>query len=97
MLPPEQQRKLFHAEFHRALISAVRSMPSNLISLTCGVETKEQRAGNGESQDPDDGDHHKNSFPGAMGGVVQDRHHHGRVPADRLQVTVCSRSAEAVQ
>lgn len=77
--------------------AAVRSTPSNLISLTCGVETEQQRAGNGEGQHPDDGNHHKNSLPGAMGGVVQDRHHHGRVPAERVQVTVCSKSADAVQ
>lgn len=71
-------------------------MPSHLLSLTCGVETEQQRAGNGEGQDPNDGNHHKNSLPGAMGGVVQDRHHHGRVPAGRVQVTVCSKSADAL-
>lgn len=32
-----------------------------------------------------------------MGGVVQDRHHHSRVPAERVRVTECSKSADAVQ
>lgn len=32
-----------------------------------------------------------------MGGVVQDGHHHGRVPAERRHLTVSSKSADAGQ
>lgn len=53
-----------------------------VVDLTCGVETKQQGTGNGEGQDPHSGNHHENSPPWAMGGVVQNGHHHCGVPAD---------------
>lgn len=54
----------------------------NPVDLTCGVEAKQQGTRHGESQDPHSGNHHQNPLPGAMGGVVQDRHHHCGVPAE---------------
>lgn len=54
----------------------------NVIELTCGVEAKQQGTGDGKGQDPHGGNHRKNPLPGAMGGVIQDGHHHCCVPAD---------------
>lgn len=49
--------------------------------LTCVVESKEQRAGDGERQDPDNGDHDGHAAFGAVACVVQHRHGHRCVSA----------------
>lgn len=49
---------------------------------TCSIETKEQWAGDSEGQDPHCRNHNKDSLPGAMGGIVQDGHYYGCVPAE---------------
>lgn len=49
--------------------------------LTWVVESKEQRTGDGEGQDPDDGNHDGDSALGAVACVVEHGHGHSRVPA----------------
>lgn len=49
--------------------------------LACIVESEEQWAGDGEGQDPDNGNHDSNSAFGAVACVIQHGHCHSCVPA----------------
>lgn len=63
-------------------ISAMEpSEPQAKARLACVVESKEQWAGDGEGQDPDNGDHDSNSALGAVARVIQHGHGHSCVPA----------------
>lgn len=44
--------------------------------FTSVVQTEQQRAGDGKREEPDDGDHDGHPPPGAVSGVVEQRHSH---------------------
>lgn len=57
------------------------SEPQAKARLACVVESEEQWAGDGEGQDPDNGDHDSDPTFGAVACVVQHGHGHSCVPA----------------
>lgn len=71
------------------------SEPQAKDRLACVVESEQQRAGDGERQDPDNGDHDSDPALGAIACVVQHGHGHSCVPAKGRVLSLGCRPEDA--
>lgn len=69
------------ASLPRTLHRGQLSTQQTAAGLTCVVESKEQWAGDGKGENPDDGNHDGDTALGAVARVVEHGHGHSRVPA----------------